>query len=71
MALARQLGDNEFLLGDWLSAADIVVGGVVAVVEHVGLLDILPESAARYLGRLQGRQGYARALERTESLLAR
>jgi glutathione S-transferase len=68
-AIARQLGDGEFLLGDSFTAADVVVGGVLAVVEHVGLLDVVPEPAARYLSRLQGRPAYARALERTESLL--
>lgn len=70
VGVTQQLGGNEFLLGDALTAADIVVGGVLAVVEHVGLLDILPQDGVHYLKRLQGRPAYARALERTESLLA-
>jgi glutathione S-transferase len=45
-AIERQLGDSEFLLGDSLSAADIVVGGVLAVVDHIGLLETVPEPAA-------------------------
>jgi hypothetical protein len=44
---------------------------VLAVVDHIGLLETVPEPAARYLRRLQGRPAYARAPERTESLLVR
>jgi glutathione S-transferase len=68
-AVAQQLDDREFLLGDSLTAADVVVGGVLAVVDHVGLLDVVPRPGVRYLRRLRNRPAYAAALERTESLL--
>jgi glutathione S-transferase len=65
-AIERQLRDSEFLLGDLLTAADIVVGGVLAVVDYIGLLDCVPEPAARYLRSLQGRSAHAHAMERTD-----
>jgi glutathione S-transferase len=70
-AVGRRLAGSEFLLGDSLTAADIVVGGVLAVVGFAGLVEILPEPVAQYLRRLQERPAYARSHERTESVLPR
>jgi glutathione S-transferase len=64
------LGEHEFLLGDALTAADIVVGGVLAVGDHAGVLDAAPDRVRAYFERLRARPAYARAAERTESLLA-
>jgi glutathione S-transferase len=65
-AIGQQLGQSELLLGNALTAADIVAGGVLAVVDFVGL-DIMVEPVARYVQRLRDRPAFARAVERTES----
>jgi glutathione S-transferase len=64
------LGEHAFLLGDALTAADIVVGGVLGVGNFAGVLDAAPDRVGAYFERLQARPAYARAAERTESLLA-
>jgi glutathione S-transferase len=69
-ALDGPLGEHAFLLGDALTAADIVVGGVLAVADHAGVLDAAPDRVGAYFERLRARPAYARAAERTESLLA-
>jgi glutathione S-transferase len=69
-ALADRLGDGPFLLGETLTAADIVVGGVLAVLERVGLSELLVPSVAEYLARLKARPAFARSLEQTESVPA-
>ena len=68
-SLDGPLGEHEFLLGDALTAADIVVGGVLAVGDHAGVLDAAPDRVGAYFERLRARPAYARAAERTESLL--
>ena len=69
-SLDGPLGEHEFLLGDALTAADIVVGGVLAVANFAGVLDAAPDRVGAYFERLRARPAYARAAERTESLLA-
>jgi glutathione S-transferase len=69
-SLDGQLGEHEFLLGDALTAADIVVGGVLAVGDFAGVLDAAPDRVSAYFERLRGRPAFTRAAERTESLLA-
>jgi glutathione S-transferase len=69
-SLDGPLSEHEFLLGDALTAADIVVGGVLAVAEHAGVLAAAPNRVGAYFERLRARPAYARAAERTESLLA-
>lgn len=68
-AVGDQLADRPFLLGDALTAADIVLGGVLAVSQLAGVLDAAPAHVVDYLDRLKTRDAYARALARTESLL--
>jgi glutathione S-transferase len=68
-AVGRQLADQPFLLGAALTAADIVLGGVLAVSKFVAVLDAAPTSVVDYFDRLQARFAYSRALARTESLL--
>src|SRR5450432_2748432 len=68
-SLDGPLAQHEFLLGDALTAADIVVGGVLAVGNFAGVLDAAPESVGAYFERLRARPAYARAAARTESLL--
>jgi glutathione S-transferase len=69
-SLDGPLSKHEFLLGDSLTAADIVVGGVLAVGDFAGVLDAAPDRVGAYFERLRGRPAFARAGERTESLLA-
>ncbi len=69
-SLDGPLAQHEFLLGDALTAADIVVGGVLAVGNFAGVLDAAPNRVRAYFERLRGRPAYERAAERTESLLA-
>jgi glutathione S-transferase len=69
-SLEAPLGEGEFLLGDALTAADIVVGGVLAVGDAAGVLDAAPDRVGAYFERLRARPAYARAAERTESVLA-
>lgn len=69
-AVGEQLAGSAFLLGDTLTAADIVLGGVLAVAQHTRALGGAPEPVVAYLARLQDRETYTRALRRTESLLA-
>lgn len=68
-AVGRRLGDSEFLLGEHLSAADIMVGGVLAVANFVELLDGAPPNVIAYFRRLQSRAAYARAASRVQSSL--
>jgi glutathione S-transferase len=69
-SLDGPLGEHEFLLGDALTAADIVVGGVLAVADFAGVLDAAPDSVGAYFERLRSRPAFVQAAERTESLLA-
>jgi glutathione S-transferase len=69
-AVGDQLTDRPFLLGAGLTAADIVLCGVLAVSRLAGVLDAAPPNVVGYLDRMQARPAYARALARTESLLA-
>jgi glutathione S-transferase len=69
-SLDGPLGEHEFLLGDALTAADIVVGGVLAVADRAGVLDAAPDRVGAYCERLRDRPAFVRAAERTESLFA-
>lgn len=59
-ALRLPLHEGQFLLGDVFSAADVLVGSVLAWAKTVGLLRSAPELDP-YLHRLQDRPAYARA----------
>ncbi len=49
LAVGAQLADRPFLLGDTLTAADIVLGGVLAVSRFAGVLDAVPAHVVAYL----------------------
>lgn len=61
--MTRQLGDNEFLLGNHFSGADIGISYVVSMAKRLKALDDYPALAA-YLERNQQRPAFQRAVER-------
>lgn len=61
--MTRQLGDNEFILGDRFSGADIGISYVVSMAKRLKALDDYPALAA-YLDRNQQRPAWQRAVER-------
>jgi glutathione S-transferase len=65
-AVSAALGDDEFLVGDEFTVADVMVGTAVAFTARTGRADELPENLRSYIGRLAERPAYRRALERTE-----
>ncbi len=72
-AFADALEGREFLVADRFGVADIVLGGVLLVGEYRGLVGGEANAAAPrlldYLAALRARPAFARAAERTESLL--
>ena len=51
-AVGDQLGGQPFLLGDRFTAADIVLGGVLAMARFTGALAAAPAHLVAYLDRL-------------------
>lgn len=60
--IAKQLGDNEYILGDF-SGADFGIGYVVSMAERLGQLSNYPSLQA-YWSRIQERDAYKRAIEK-------
>jgi glutathione S-transferase len=70
--IADALGDREFLVGDSLSVADIVVGGVVTLGELAGLMGSDgPARLSDYLAALRARPAFQTALERVAAVIPR
>jgi glutathione S-transferase len=69
--IERALDEREFLIGDRLTVADIVTGGVLALAARRRLLPTadLPRVSA-YVDRLTARPAFARAAAATASSLA-
>ncbi len=61
--LATCLGDADYFLGDTLSAVDVHTGFVLEAANVAGALGDLPNLVA-FLGRMQSRPAYKRAIER-------
>ena len=61
--IARQLGDNAFILGNSFSAADFGISYVVSLARRLGQIDAYPDLNA-YLGRNLSRPAYLRALKK-------
>ncbi len=64
------LAGRSFLIGERLSVADIVTGGVLAVASFGGLLPDAAPGLIGYFDALKARPAYQQALRDTESLLA-
>jgi glutathione S-transferase len=60
-ALRRALLEHPFLVGDQFTAADVLVGSVLAWADEIGLMQSAKELAP-YLARLTDRPAYRRAL---------
>ena len=67
-AVGRQLADQPFLLGDTLTAADIVVGGVLALFHSLGGLADAPANVTSYTKMLGERPAFAAAVQRVEPI---
>jgi glutathione S-transferase len=61
--IARAVGGREFIVGNSLTAADIQIAFVLEAAQASGLLKGHP-SLEGYLGRLQARPAYKRAIEK-------
>lgn len=64
-AVAEALGEDEFLLGERFTVADIMVGSALKFTARIGFAEELPENLRAYMTRLEARPAYARAFERT------
>jgi glutathione S-transferase len=60
--LERALTGRIHLVGDDLTAADVLVGSTLAWAQLMGLLDATTPGTAAYLGRLMGRPAFQRAM---------
>jgi glutathione S-transferase len=59
---------GDYLLGERLSVADVLVGSTLAFTERIGFAEELPANLKAYLARLAGRPALQRARERMSSL---
>ena len=64
---AEALAGRQFLVGERLGVADVVLAGVLLGAEHFGLLPDGPLRLVEYLDGLRSRPHFVPALERTES----
>lgn len=62
--IADQLGDNDYILEDGFSAADIGIGYMVSMAQRLELLGNYPSLDA-YAKRVQSRPAFLRAFDRT------
>jgi glutathione S-transferase len=60
--LDHALTGRTFLVGDDLTAADVMVGSTLAWAQMIGVLDAGTPATAAYLGRLMGRPAFQRAM---------
>ena len=66
-AVSAALGDEDYLVADDFTVADVMVGSALAFTTRMGRPELLPESLQAYVGRLRERPAYKRAFERTEA----
>lgn len=64
-AVAEALGEDDYLLGERFTVADIMVGSALKFTARIGFADELPSNLRGYITRLEARPAYARAFERT------
>jgi glutathione S-transferase len=64
-AVARALGDADYLVAGRFGIADILVGTALAFTARAGFEEELPSSLKEFVARLAERPAYVRAAERT------
>jgi glutathione S-transferase len=64
-AIVGALDGREFLLGETLTVADVMVGTSLLFTTRAGFAEELPQSLKDYTGRLAERPAFQRALQRT------
>jgi len=64
-AIKQSLEEGEFLVGDRLTVADVLVGTALGNTKRIGIDEEMPQDLADYLTRLTERPAYQRAAERT------
>ena len=57
-AVEAALDDRDYLLGDGLTAADIMMGYSLALAQRLGVLDERYPNVVAYMGRLESRPGF-------------
>ena len=57
-AVEAALDGRDYLLGDELTAADIMMGYSLALAQRLGVLDERYPNVVAYMGRLEGRPGF-------------
>jgi glutathione S-transferase len=60
--LEQALARRTFLVGEDLTAADVMVGSTLAWAQMLGLIDATTPGIAAYMGRLMGRPAFQRAM---------
>jgi glutathione S-transferase len=60
--LEQSLAGRTFLVGEHLTAADVMVASTLAWAQMIGLLDASLPNTAAYLGRCMGRPAFQRAM---------
>ena len=60
--LEQALTGRTVLVGDDLTAADVLVGSTLAWAQMLGLIDASTPAIAAYMGRLMGRPAFQRAM---------
>jgi glutathione S-transferase len=60
--LDMHLGETGFLLGEHMSAADVMVGYALHLADLLGMLKDAPDDVAKYWARLKERPAYQRAI---------
>jgi glutathione S-transferase len=64
-AVADALDGNQYLVGDGLSVADVMVGSALMFTARAGIADEVPASLQDYTQRLTERPAFQRALKQT------
>jgi glutathione S-transferase len=60
--LEGQMGDADYLVGDAFTAADVMMGFTLVAAQMLGVLDERFPKLAAYIGRLETRSAYRKAL---------
>lgn len=61
--ITKQLGDNDFILGDKFSGADFAITYMVSMAERLGVIGEYPALAA-YFERMKDRDAFKQAIEK-------